>query len=354
MKKKTLALLAFLVFMLIGSLVVGNWEKPAAAEKVYTWKCESFLPESEPEHGVSFARFSKMVEENTKGRVKINLYSAGAIVKVPELMSATRDGVLEMSVWSCGYGTGAIPILGVIDGLPMSWRESTEAAVILYDLGLSELSRKAYADYGVHLLGHHVQSACGLGMLARKPIRTLNDLKGLKVRTHGYFVDFWGKLGASTVTMPLADLYMALATKTVDACTLDWWSQGKVFKTAEIVKNGVLPSQIGCTVGHMIVNPKVWSSLPPDLQTIITLTWREWAGWHQRYFHPYLRSSFESSKRELEKDWGVKFITMPEADQAKMSKVAMEIWDQVAAKNPLSAQGVDLIKGYYRKVGRIK
>lgn len=348
------ALLISLAFVFLNSLVVGVWAVPAAAEKVYRWKCESFLPEAEPEHSVSLARLCKMIEENTNGRVKITLFPSGAIVKSSELMSATRDGVLEMSAWSCGYGKGAIPILGVIDGLPMSWRSNREMAVILYDLGLSELSRQAYDDYGVYLLGHYVQCGCGLGMLAKKPIRTLDDLKGLKVRTHSYFVDFWRKLGASTVTMPLSELYMALATGTVDACTLGWWSQAAVFKTAEVVKYGVLPSQIGSTGGQLVINPKVWNSLPPDLQAIVSLTFWKWAGWHERYFHPYLRSSFESAKELLEKDWGVTFITLPEADQAKMWEAALEIWDEVAAKDPLCAKGVDIIKDYYRKVGRLK
>jgi len=350
---KNKALLFSLVFVLLGSLVVGSWGNTAAAEKVYKWKFESFLPNAEPEHSVSLARFCKMVEENTNGRVKITLFPANAIVKVPDMMSATRDGVLEMSAWSCGYGKGAIPLLGVIDGLPMSWQNCKELAEVLYDFGLSELSRQAYTDYGVHLLGHHVQSCCGHGQLAKKPIRTLDDLQGLKLRSHGVMADFWEKLGCATLTIPLVDAYTALATGVADAATCDL-TGFFIFKWVEVLKYGFLPGQIGCTGGHIVVNPKAWDSLPADLQTIVNLTWREWAWWHQRYFHPYMRGGPEKVKKKLKKDWGVKFTTLPKADQEKMFKVALEMWDEEAAKDPLAAKGVAIVKDYYRKMGRIK
>ena len=226
-------------------------------------------------------------------------------------------------------------------------------AEILYDFGLSELSRQAYADYGVHLLGHHVQSCCGHGQLAKKPIRTLDYLQGLKLRSHGVMADFWEKLGAATLTIPLVDAYTALATGVADAATCDL-TGFFIFKWVEVLKHGFFPGQIGCTGGHIVVNPKAWDSLPGDLQTIVTLTWWKWASWHQRYFHPYLRGTSEAVKKKLEKDYGVTFTTLPEADQAKMLKVALEMWDEEAAKDPLCAKGVAIIKDYYRKTGRIK
>jgi TRAP-type C4-dicarboxylate transport system substrate-binding protein len=334
MKKKIL--LVLMAFVLLGSLVAGSWDKPAAAEKVYKWKWESFLGTAETEHSVEFAKFCEMVEENTNGQVKITLFPVGAIVKSDELMSATRDGIIEMSTISCAYGKGAIPLLGVIDGLPFSWRNGRELAEILYYFGLQELSRPAYEKYGLHLLGHHVQSSCGLGMLAKRPIRTLNDLKGLKLRSHGWFLDFWTNLGAASVAIPLSEAYTAAATGVVDAVTCDWMGHITVPGTAEAFKGkyGVLPSMIGCTGGNIVVNAKAWNSLTDDLKTTITLTWWQWAHRHWIYWHPYERATFESVKKMLE--------------------VAMAMWDKVAASDALCAKGVDIIKSYYRKIGRIK
>jgi TRAP-type C4-dicarboxylate transport system substrate-binding protein len=317
---------------------------------------QTFLPPTDPDHSINYAKFCEMVEKNTDGRVKITLFPVGAIVQAPELMSATRDGVLEVSSWSVGYGQGAIPILGIIDGLPMTFQNGRELAEILWDFGLSELSRDAYNKYGVYLLGHHPQSCCGLGMLSTKPVRTLADLKGLKIRTHGSFVEFWRRLGCGTVAAPLSEVYLALTTGVVDGVTTDW-SAHIIFKFVEVAKYGVLPSMIGATGGHIIVNPKAWNSLPDDLKHIVSLTWRDWASWSERYFQPYLRASHGGSHEAVIKDLkdrGIKFTTLSPADQAKMLEIAMKMWDDTAAKDPLSAKGVDIIKNYYKKIGRLK
>ncbi len=355
MKNKVKVLMVLLAFVLLGSGVVVSSNKAAIAQTettVHKWKMESFQVPSELEHSISFAKFCEMVDKNTKGRVKITLYPVGAITGAAELMAATRDGVLEASIWSVGYGQGVIPLLAVIDGLPFSFRSGRELAEILWDFGLSELSRDAYAKYGVHLLGHHVQSSCGLGLLSTKPVRTLADLKGLKIRSHGSFVEFWRRLGCSTLSFPLAEGYMSLSTGVVDGITTDWGGH-IFFKFSEVAKYGVLPSMIGATGGHFIVNPKAWASLSEDLKFIVSITWRDWAAWAERYFHPYLRYSHEKVVKDLQ-DKGVKFTTLSAGDQAKMLEVAMKMWDDVAARDPLSAKGVDIVKNYYKKIGRIK
>jgi len=355
MRNKVNVLLFLLVSVLAGILIPGSNIRSVSAQggaAVYQWKFHSYLPVAEPDHSVANARFCEMVEKNTKGRVKMTLFPAGAIVQSPDLMNATRDGIIEMSSWDCAYGAGSVPVLGVVSGMPMSWRNQRELVEVLYDFGLSELSREAYAKYGVHLLGHNASSACGLGMISKKPIRNLNDLKGLKARVGPAFIEFWRGLGCSTVSLPLTELYMAISTGTIDAAAFDWIATS-VFKVSEVAKYAVLPSQIGCTTAHIVVSPKAWDSLPDDLKTIISLTHRDWAAWMERYFHPYVRGSHEKAMNDL-KAKGVKLITLSEADQAKMFQVAFKMWDAAAAKDPLSAKAVDIVKGYYRKVGRIK
>ena len=147
MIRKGNVLLVLLVSALAGILILGSTIRSVSAQgepAVYHWKFHSYLPVAEPDHSVANAKFCEMVEKNTKGRVKMTLFPAGAIVQSPDLMNATRDGVIEMSSWDCGYGAGSVPVLGVVSGLPMSWRNQRELVEILSDFGLSELSRDAY------------------------------------------------------------------------------------------------------------------------------------------------------------------------------------------------------------------
>jgi len=324
----------------------------AASSNVYQWKMETFLSTADSDHSVAYAKFCEIVAKNTSGQIKITLFSAGAIVATDQLLNATRDGILEMSVMGTSYTSGAIPVTGVIGDLPFSWRNVDECIDCLNNGGLSEITRPAYTNYGVQLLGHHPISEAGLGMLANKPIATLSDLKGLKVRTYGLFVDFWQTLGASTVSIPLAETYTALSTGVADAVTTDWTGQVN-FKFYEVLKDGVLPSQASCGSAQMLVNPKAWNSLWPDLQTAMNTSFKEFSDYFTNDYYPNVKGTHEKAIQDLQ-DKGVTFTTLSDADQETMLNAAMAIWDKAAAKDELSAQGVALIKDYYKKLGRIK
>ena len=328
----------------------GPAPAPAPApDKEFKWKMQGFLPPPEPQHSESWAKLVDMIAENTNGQVQIELFSMGAIVKTHEMLGATRDGVLDALVSSVGYYRGAVPVLDVIDGLPFSWESPQDLHEVYTKYGLSELPRQALADYGVHLLGHQAEAGEGLGLMAPKPIKTLADLKGLKMRSHGAFLDWWKALGAETVSMAFPEVYAAIATGTIDAVATAWGGQLDM-KFYELVKFGVIPYQAGATGGGIYINQKSWDDLGPELQGIITKTYEDWRDWDITVHQPWRQEFYVGKLKEL----GVTWTTLPQSDQDIMLEEAMKIWDKAAAVDDLSAKAVGIVVDYYKEKGRIR
>jgi TRAP-type mannitol/chloroaromatic compound transport system substrate-binding protein len=105
---------------------------------------------------------------------------------------------------------------------------------------------------------------------ANKPIRTMDDFKGLKFRTSGWWGEILSNAGASVVMLPGGEVYEALQRRVIDAGEFSIPSMDKDLAFYEIAKYVLGPGvhQI-TTMLEIVVNEKSWKSLPPDLQAIV-------------------------------------------------------------------------------------
>jgi TRAP-type C4-dicarboxylate transport system substrate-binding protein len=245
--------------------------------KVYNWKFQNCLPPPSVATKIH-PKLIEAIDKNTDGRIKIKEYPLGAIVGTKALLDSCATGVLEMVASDGGWWAGTIPAAGIESGLPFSYENSRQLLEIMWDYGLQDILRKEYAKRGVYLLTDFPVGGGGFGVVLRKPVRSLADLKGLKIRGFGPYLEFIKRIGASPVTMPLPETYMALTTGAVDGVITAWEGQ-KSFKFYEPCKYAILPSWIGVGCQNILVNMRVWESLPHDLRTIVQLTARDWAAW---------------------------------------------------------------------------
>jgi TRAP-type C4-dicarboxylate transport system substrate-binding protein len=180
-------------------------------------------------------------------------------------------------------------------------------------------------------------------------VRTLADLKRIKIRSFGPNVELLDKMGATAMSIPLAEAYLALATGTVDGCHTGWNPMYNM-KIYEVCKYGLLPPTIGDSIHHILVNMDAWKALPDDLKSIITLTHRDWSFWHARWYTP----NYDIVTLKNLEEKGVKFTTLPKADQAKVLEIAMGMWDKLGAADRVAGEGVKILKDYYKKIGRTR
>jgi len=184
------------------------------------------------------------------------------------------NGISDIGMSCLAYTLGRFPLLEGLD-LPLGYPNGTVATRVATEL-VEKYKPAEMAD--THVLYIH---AHGPGLLAsKKPVRTLTDVKGLKIRATGLSQKVVEALGGTPVAMPQGDTYESLQKNVVDATlcpieTLKGWKQGEVISCVTDA------TAVGYTTAMFVVmNKGKWEKLPADVQKVFTEVSREWVAKH--------------------------------------------------------------------------
>ncbi len=218
--------------------------------------------------------WAEEIGKRTDGRVKITIHPGGTLTAADKCYKGVVDGISDIGMSCFAYTRGSFPLLEGLD-LPVGYPDGMTATKIATELAM-KYQPKEISD--VHLLLVH---AHGPGILAsKKAVRTLDDMKGLRVRATGLSTKIVEALGGNPVAMPQGDTYEALQKGVVEATlcpieTLKGWKQG------EAINFVTDSSHIGYTTAMFVaMNRRAWDRLPPDIQKVFTETSREWVARH--------------------------------------------------------------------------
>jgi TRAP-type mannitol/chloroaromatic compound transport system substrate-binding protein len=186
-------------------------------------------------------------------------------------------------------------------------------------------------------------------MVSTKPIRRMEDFKGLKMRVpQGMTAMLMQKLGASVVVLPGGEVYSALDKGVIN--TTDWAtpSMNNRLGFYEVAKYTNYPGFHSMPLGDFTVNLKEWNKLPDDIKAILEAATREWC------WDSYERIAVEDYKvvREL-KNKGVEIIQWSDADLRNVRMVSREIWDEFSKKSPMTKKVLDSQKAWLKELGLI-
>jgi TRAP-type C4-dicarboxylate transport system substrate-binding protein len=214
--------------------------------------------------------WAKEIETRTQGRVKITIFAGGALTPAPQVYEGVINGISDLGMSCFAYTPGRFPLLEGLD-LPLGYPNGAVATRIATEL---TQKYKPAEVANTHILLVH---AHGPGLLAsKKTVKTLDDLKGMKVRGTGLSLKIVTALGGAPVGMAQNDAYEALQKGVVDATlcpieTLKGWKQG------EVISSITDATAVGYTTAMFVtMNSKKWESLPADIQKVFTEVSKEW------------------------------------------------------------------------------
>ncbi len=269
--KKNLFVAMLIVSFLTASFICAD--VVYAQSKTVNLNYSIFFP---PTHGQCKAGVSwaKEVEKRTNGRVKITVFPAGTLTKANQCYNGVVKGISDLGMSCFAYTRGRFPVMEAVD-LPHGYpngRVATHVATEFY----KRMKPEELKDVKVLYIHAH-----GPGLLhTKKPVRKLEELKGLKIRSTGLSAKVSAALGAVPVAMPQSATYEALQKGVVEGTftpieTLKGWKQ------AEVVKYTTDCSEVGYTTAMFVVmNLKKWNSLPGDIQKTIEEISKEWVDVH--------------------------------------------------------------------------
>jgi TRAP-type C4-dicarboxylate transport system substrate-binding protein len=209
----------------------------------------------------------KKVEEATKGRVKIEIYPSQTLVKGPDIWNAVKTGVADMGWCFHGYWPDMTPLSDVITLPSLPFKTGEKGAEVLWKLyeKFPEI-QKEYKD--VHVLMLWTSGPYFL-ITSKKQVKTLEDIKGLKIRVAGGPpTDQMKAVGAVPTLIPMPDNYLSLDKGVIDGMGAPWEAT-YAFRLYEVVKYYTMVP-LSAVYFSMSVNKEKWDNLPKDVKDAIT------------------------------------------------------------------------------------
>ncbi len=288
--------------------------------------------------GVANREFKQLLEERTKGRVEVKLFPSGSLYKGLDLVQAILRGDAEMSTLTSAYWTAVSPKLSVFE-LPYAFSDRRAFYKAVDDKGFMEKTYEEVEAKGAKIIG--VLPYDHFAFATRdKPLRTPQDMKGLKIRGLGKTNSaMLSALGASAVSLNLVELSPALQQGVIDGLNAPI-DIVLAYKWYESVKN-VTYAPAYLAFYPWMVNAKWWKGLDPDLRTIIQDTAVEVALRHRA------RSEAETQKAiEALRGHGVNVHVQTEAERQAWADATASVWSDFAPQ--VGKDLIERVKGYNR------
>ncbi len=266
MMKTLRAVLGLLAFGIICS---GLVPRASEAAKPIELSYSVFFP-APHKQAVLADEWAKEIGKRTNGRVKISVFPAGTLTSAEQCYDGVENGISDIGLSVLGYTRGKFPLSEVID-LPLGYR-SGFAATRLINAYYAKFKPKEFDNVKVMYLHAH-----GPGLLhTKKPVRTLEDMQGMKIRCTGLSAKVVKALGGIPVAMPMGETYDALSRGVVDGSMAPQESlQG--WKWGEVVKDTTESFGSAYSTGFFVVmNKNKWNSLPLDVKRIVEQVNKEW------------------------------------------------------------------------------
>ncbi|MFZ0850833.1 MAG: TRAP transporter substrate-binding protein [Hyphomicrobiaceae bacterium] len=204
-----------LAAMAVAFLSAASSDPVQGQEKRIRWQLASGYPSSMIQLGTMGVTLTKKLHRVSGGSIDIKFNEPGAIVPALQIFDAVSNGSVEVAWSSAGLYTGKDIAFAMFSAVPFGPEVGEYLAWLYYGGGL-QLWDELYHSYNVHALPCGVTPPEASGWF-RKEIKTLDDLKGLKMRFFGLGARAMEKLGVSTQLIPGGEIMPALQFGTIDA-----------------------------------------------------------------------------------------------------------------------------------------
>ncbi|RIA47669.1 TRAP transporter substrate-binding protein DctP [Dichotomicrobium thermohalophilum] len=213
--------------------------------------------------------FAENVERMSDGRITIEVFPAGTLGPGLKVSETVNNGVAEMGHTWIGYDWGIDPTAVLFGGFAGSF-DSERMLHWLYRGGGADM-QAAWRMERFNLVSMPLFIRTSEVFLhSRKPVRTLEDLQGLKLRTAGAWLEISKSMGAAPVTMPGGDVYPALERGAIDAT--EWGTLWENISPGfhRVTKYVIIPGVHQPTAPfELVINNDAWNSLSESDQALI-------------------------------------------------------------------------------------
>jgi TRAP-type C4-dicarboxylate transport system substrate-binding protein len=313
---KWTVVISLCMVLLFSSLVTSH----AAKKKPIQLSWASFYPATHPLYPMNEA-WGKEIEKRTNGQVKFTYYPGSTLLKGNEIPDGILKGIADIGDGVLAYTPGRFFAMETVN-LTIGYSSAKMATFVANEF-LKKFRPKEFDDYKVFYMHAH-----GPGILhSKRPVRNLEEIKGLKIRAVGAAAKSAQALGAVPVAMPMFDTYESLKKGVVEA-TFSPIEALMTWKQAEVVKYTTECFGVGYTSAFYIaMSRKKWDSLPRDVQKVFEEVSAEWI--------PVAAEVWDSSDergRKYALNMGHQIIPLSDEENARWAKAVQPVISEYEQK----------------------
>lgn len=242
---------------------------PALAGKVLL-KVPVCFPTALPGLGSAAPWLAERIETLSNGEMKMKVYEPGKLVAPFEILDAVSKGKVNAGYSTAGYWQGKIPAASLFSAVPFGPEAGEYLAWLWYGDGM-KLYQEMYdqAGYNVKVLVCSIIAPETSGWFA-KPIESVADLKGMRMRFFGLGGQVMQKLGVSTSLLPGGEIFPALEKGAIDATEFSMPAIDQRLGLYKIVKFNYYPGwHQQATVFELLINKDVWNKMSDHQKMVL-------------------------------------------------------------------------------------
>ncbi len=296
---------------------------------------------------VQMERWKTEMEKRMNGRVKVQTFPGGTLLGAKNMFDGVVSGVSDIGCFAMSYQPGRFPVSEAVD-LPLELPNAKVASLVLFDL-IKKYNPKEFSKVKIITLF----TCPPTNFMTSKPVKALDDLKGMELRVAGTGAEVIKRLGGSPVAMPQSETPEAIQKGVV---------KGMV-SSLEILKDFNFASfcpyatiaNLHVVTFAVVMNKDKWDALPEDVKKVIDDLSRDQCEWTGNYVDNHVKEALEWSKKK----YNHQVFTFSSADQTKVQnqlKPMVEEYikktSQIGLDGRQIIQDVNALKAKYMAQGK--
>lgn len=306
----------------------------------YNWTFQTSETAGEPGF-VNKQKWATDVGVLSGGRIEVEILPIGSVVPHTDTLDAVGAGILQGHLTDPSYFSGKDPAFAMMGNLVGAWSDPFELLGFMQTGGGHELYSELVEPYGVHFIGAAATEP--EAFVSRVPIRTVDDLKGVKLRApEGMVFEIFSKAGAAPVSLPGSEIFSALDKGVVDAADNTVFATNQALGMNDIANYPLYPGFHSLPLIDVSINKEIWDGLPEDLQSILTASVKQFS-----FNHIYsVRKLDAEAVTAAKANPDIEIINWSGDERAKFRRIAQDEWKSWATKSEMTQRYYDAVTGY--------
>ncbi len=271
--------------------------------------------------------FADSVRLASAGRLNIKPFSAGELVPAMQTFDAVSKGVAQVGHDWPGYWKGKNEAFVAFGSVPFGL-DAEGYNIWLYEKGGLKMMQDLYGRYNLFALPGG-QLGQEMGLFSNKKATKMEDFKGMRIRTVGWYMDIMNKLGASVSPLPGGEVYLALDRGVIDAAEFSSpainYPMGFDDITKYAIEPGVHQPAVQCA---LFFNKDAYNKLPEDLKWIINICAKETQLWSYNWINGLNAEAIHRFEKRI------KIIKMNKKTLIEFRKTTKKYIDSLEQKYP--------------------